>query len=78
MSWKKSDPSRTLHKSDCRMSFGRKDNTCPRCLELISGAKPRAGWNDAAIARAKQFSRELAAHDCVESNCSIVCTFGDY
>lgn len=78
MSWKTLDPTRTLHKQDCKMSFGRKDSTCPRCMELINGAKPRESWNADKIRREQQFSRELAAHDCKRANCSIVCTFGDW
>ena len=78
MTWKIADPTRTLHKEDCKMSFGRKDQTCPRCVELIAGMPTRAGWNNAKIKREQQFSRELAAHDCKRSNCSVVCTFGDW
>lgn len=32
------------HKEDCKMVFGRKDATCPRCQELLAGAAPRDGW----------------------------------
>lgn len=78
MAWKTLDPTRTLHKEDCNMAFGRKDAACPRCQELMKGSAPRAGWNDAKITREKQFSRELAAHNCERSHCSIVCTFGDW
>ena len=35
---------KTTHKADCQMAFGRKDATCPRCQELLAGAKPRASW----------------------------------
>lgn len=34
----------TQHKADCRMAFGRKDPSCPRCQELLNGASPRLGW----------------------------------
>lgn len=78
MSWKKADPTRTLHKADCARAFSHKDMSCPRCIELANGAAPRAGWNDAKIAREEQFSRELAAHDCKERKCNVVCTFGDW
>jgi hypothetical protein len=30
----------TKHKEDCKMVFGRKDKTCPRCQELLNGAQP--------------------------------------
>jgi hypothetical protein len=34
----------TKHKDDCKMTFGRKDATCPRCAELLAGAAPRS-WS---------------------------------
>lgn len=59
------------------MSFGRKDATCPRCVELINGAKPIV-WRNRRAESDAQRSREIYAHDCKRSNCSIVCTFGDW
>lgn len=35
--------STTKHKADCKMSFGRLDSSCPRCIELAQGAK-RRNW----------------------------------
>lgn len=35
---------KTAHKTDCKMAFGRKDATCPRCQEMLSGAPARRGW----------------------------------
>lgn len=72
----------TKHKSDCQMSFGRKDPSCPRCQELLAGAAPRAGWQTAHF-ELKRRQEEARArepkHDCVKSNCSTVCcTFGDW
>lgn len=31
----------TKHSKTCKMQFGRKDPTCPRCQELLEGAPPR-------------------------------------
>lgn len=73
----------TKHKADCKMTFGRKDATCPRCIELINGAPARAGWQQAYFARKArdeaQRSAAIAAHDfkaCAARN--IVCTCFDW
>lgn len=81
----------TKHKDDCNMVFGRKDITCPRCQELLQGAKPRRGYGDRQIfSRGKliwitpsQQSRirtqEIRNHDCQKANCHpTVCTAFDY
>lgn len=68
----------TKHKEECKMAFGRKDSTCPRCQELLAGAKPRAGWSDNKRmfeAQSREYNRN---HDCKASNCGPVCTFGDW
>jgi hypothetical protein len=78
MAWKTADPTRTLHKADCRMAFGRKDQSCPRCMELINGQAPRAGWGDQAARFRAQSLAAIKAHDCKASNCMSVCTFGDW
>ena len=58
--------------------FGRKVAGCPRCVELAAGAKPVTGWG----AQKRQFQamaiRDIRSHDCRQSGCSVVCTFGDY
>ncbi len=70
----------TKHKADCKMVFGRKDATCPRCQELLRGAAPiqwRGAW------RKEQEQRQIAAintHDftaCARTNGG-VCTHFDY
>ena len=66
----------TRHKDGCRMAFGKKDPTCPRCQELMAGAESR-GWNTGK-AREKDFLAALKRHDCKQSNCGPVCTFGDW
>lgn len=54
------------------MVFGRKDMSCPRCLELVNGAAPKT-WN----IRTKTL-KAAVKHDCKVSGCAIVCTFGDW
>lgn len=70
---------RTAHKPDCQMSFGRKDPTCPRCQELLAGAQPiKWAWAEQA-----KKDRARAAfhvpHRCIPGRCSpVCCTHGDY
>lgn len=82
------------HKDNCKMAFGRKDSTCPRCQELLNGATPRYGWGARTIisngklvtvsgARAKeieyqQFKKALKEHSCQQSRCGTVCVAFDY
>lgn len=71
----------TKHKDGCKMSFGRKDETCPRCQELLNGAEPRSGWQKDYFANKKMqelLSLAQPEHDCEKSNCMAVCTFGDW
>lgn len=68
----------TQHKSDCKMAFGRKDASCPRCQELLQGAKPRAGYGDKKKAEYARWLKELKAHDCKKCNCGPVCTAFDW
>lgn len=67
--------------------FGRKTPGCPRCDELLAGAKPVqwASTRSRCISCGRQMdgygvcSRcAWAAHDCKASGCSVVCTFGDW
>ena len=55
------------HKTDCKMSFGRKDKTCPRCQELLKGALPIRSWGyeakKANEARSRAISEHYANHD---------------
>lgn len=70
MAWKKS----TTTKHTCGgPAFGRVTAGCPRCDELVAGAQP-VQW-------AKRYNSRLMDirnHCCVQSRCSIVCTFGDW
>lgn len=58
--------------------FGRKTPGCPRCDELLAGAKPRAGWGDVKR-RFEAAQREaIRTHNCRAAGCGPVCTFGDW
>lgn len=68
----------TPHKSDCKMSFGRKDITCPRCQELLQGSPTRSSWHKNHFNNQAKRLAEIRAHDCVKSNCGPVCTAFDW
>ena len=72
----------TKHKYDCSRVFKNYDMSCPRCIELSAGAKPRGGWQKdyyANKAREEaQFTASLKSHDCIKSNCGPVCTAFDW
>lgn len=67
----------TKHKSDCKMAFGRKDASCPRCQELLNGAEA-IKWAPNRAERDARRSAEIRAHDCKKSNCGPVCTAFDW
>lgn len=67
----------TKHKVDCNMAFGRKDPTCPRCQELTNGAKPRDSWHQKRQDNNRRVM-EIRNHNCRQSGCGPVCTFGDW
>ena len=56
--------------------FGRKTAGCPRCDELIGGAKPVV-WNFSRRYSDAMRVREIRAQSCAASRCG-VCTFGDW
>ena len=70
------------HADDCKMSFGRKDANCPRCKEMMDGAKPRDGWQKSYYSAKKMNdsnrSKWVAEHDCKKSGCGPVCTAFDW
>lgn len=75
----------THHKADCRMAFGRKDPSCPRCVELFAGAEPRqwSRYQTWAYARGEAVSdAEIRAHFDSKKHrsgqCGPVCTFGEW
>jgi hypothetical protein len=57
--------------------FGRKVDGCPRCAELKAGAAP-VRWAPSRRQQDELRAAEIRAHDCKQSGCSIVCTFGDW
>ena len=69
---------KTAHAPDCRMAFGRKDPSCPRCQELLAGAAPRRGWGSLAREHEAERVRAIQAHNCKARGCGPVCTFGDW
>jgi len=71
--------SNTKHKPDCVMAFGRKDETCPRCQELLNGAKPRAGWSSKRRQEEADRLQAIRNHNfaaCTANN--VVCTHFDW
>lgn len=69
---------KTLHKADCKRVFKNYDMTCPRCLELKNGSRPREGWSDEKRRMEAERIRSIKNHDCKKSGCSVICTFGDW
>lgn len=73
----------TKHASQCQMSFGKKDPTCHRCVELLNGSSSRGGWQQKYYSDKKQQERQdelykAHKHDCKKSGCSVVCTHNDW
>jgi uncharacterized membrane protein len=66
------------HKPDCRMVFGRKDPSCPRCQELLAGAAP-IQWRGTRRAQERRTIEAIRSHDfaaCARQHG--VCTHFDY
>lgn len=55
--------------------FGKKTPGCPRCNELIAGAKP-VEWT--RVTQDQQRAAEIRKHGCKIAGCGPVCTFGDW
>ncbi len=68
-----------MHSDDCAMVFGRKDSECPRCVELMRGASPRArfGGRETRAQADERRVREIRAHVC-SSSCGVICTYGEW
>lgn len=50
----------TKHSRQCKSTFGRRDWSCHRCVELEVGAAPRDGWQHEYFARKlRQLQRRL-------------------
>lgn len=58
-------------------NFGRKIDGCPRCEELKAGASP-VSWSWTKRAAEQRQLQAIRRHNCKESNCGIVCTFGEW
>lgn len=78
---------KTKHKADCQRIFKNYDKNCPRCQELMAGAKPRMGWNDArrvypfapaGYTKEEYNCKLIKEHDCKKAGCGPVCTFGEW
>jgi hypothetical protein len=79
MAWMKS----TTTKHTCGGPvFGRKTSGCPRCDEMIAGAKPVV-WNftsraQADAGRSIEIFAHFASHKHKTGGCGPVCTFGEW
>jgi hypothetical protein len=74
---------KTKHNPDCHRVFNRYDDSCPRCQELKSGAKPRAGWNDLKKHQDAQRIQAIHKHFAPggphsQGKCGPVCTAFDW
>jgi hypothetical protein len=75
MAWTKS----TTTKHTCGgVVFGKKTAGCPRCDELIAGAKPVKWSNHDAKEREEAFLRALRSHNCKSHGCLPICVAFDY
>lgn len=71
MAWQKS----TITKHNCGGPvFGKITIGCPRCDELLAGAKPVRWACEPVFTRVAS----IRAHDCKASRCAPICTFGDW
>lgn len=77
----------TKHAGDCTKAFGRFDQKCPRCRELIAGAPRRSSpkWDAVKRMRNEDERRTLGVRSHFAPGgghsrgcCGPVCTFGDY
>ena len=73
-----------MHSDGCKMSFGRKDARCPRCIELMAGSEPRARFGGRETRQqidARQCAEvreHFASHKHLSGGCGPVCTFGEW
>lgn len=59
------------HSEECKGTFGKRDNNCPRCIELLNGAATRTYTQRPEM-------KDYKKHSCKESGCLDVCTYNDY
>jgi len=65
------------HSTECKMAFGRKDKECPRCVELLSGAATRSGWQKHYYANEAQKISDIKEHS-KTCKCFPLCTYGEW
>jgi len=78
MAWSKSTTTKHTCNGGEGPTFGRKTAGCPRCDELLAGAKP-VQWG--ASVKAMQTTATLHAirtHDCRASGCGPICVKFDW
>ena len=79
MAWTTKKQTGTKHKLDCKMSFGRKDSTCPRCQELLKGSESRKSWDYYKKSQESNLIQAIKIHNCQEHGClSGMCVTFDY
>ncbi len=79
MAWtKKTTATGTKHSDDCSAAFGRKDQDCPRCRELLAGAPARKGWTRPTGETPAQFKASLQAALVEADRRGTVCTYGEW
>ena len=79
MAWQRLNPNELRHTCDGPV-FGRlaKLGECRRCDELRFGV-PSRQWHGAQRRKlAAQRVADIRAHDCRQSGCGPICTFGDW
>jgi hypothetical protein len=76
MAWKTQQG--TKHLVDCKMAFGRKDPSCPRCQELMAGSAPRTWAQSNDARRCAEIKDHFSSHKHLSGGCGPVCTFGEW
>ena len=59
-------------------AFGRKSAGCPRCDEMLAGAKPVQWKRSADTIRCDEISAHFKSHKHLSGGCGVVCTFGEW
>ena len=59
-------------------NFGKFVANCERCIELKNGAEPVKGWGFHNKQNEMNRIKAIREHDCVKSNCGVVCTAFDW
>lgn len=73
--WKQS----TTTKHTCGgVTFGRKTPGCPRCDELLAGAKPVVWAKSNDQQRVDDIRAHFSSHKHLSGGCGPVCTFGEW